>query len=161
MKKSVLYGVNAFCRLCGAAVPRVSDGSLEPHTCAPIAAGIADSTITCGPAASERCAAFAVQAPPPAPATAVEIDLSQDDSLERAKRFFFDWPKGARVTTDHEIIYVCEDVDGILPAGSLGTIVRRAMVGLYVVRWDAMPGHELATSADCLFAALPAGEVHS
>jgi hypothetical protein len=81
------------------------------------------------------------------------VGKRRDESLERAKRFFADWPPGARVTTDFEIIYLCDDVDGRLPAGSLGTVVRRAMVGLYVVRWDVMPAHELATSADNLYAA--------
>ncbi len=85
---------------------------------------------------------------------AVEPGAGEGGGLERAKRFFANWPAGSRVQADHDIHYLCEDVDGCLPAGSLGTVVRRAMVGLYVVRWDAMPAFELATSADAFVDAL-------
>ncbi len=84
---------------------------------------------------------------------AVELDAGVDGGLERAKRFFADWPAGARVQADQDIHYLCDDVDGCLSAHSLGTVIRRAMVGLYVIRWDAMPAFELATSADAFVAA--------
>lgn len=126
--KRIPKGAAVACQLCGAIAAVLPGGRVEAHACAPIAK------------------VRAMRAP------RVELDMAQDDGLERAKRFFFEWQKGARVTTDHDITYVCEDVDDVLAAGSVGTIVRRVMVGLYVVRWDAMPAHELQTSADCLLA---------
>lgn len=79
----------------------------------------------------------------------LEIDGSEP-SYTRALRLFVDYPEGCRVSAEIEMVYVCDEVDGRLPAGSLGTIVRRVMPGLYLVRWDVMPAHELQTSADCL-----------
>ena len=84
------------------------------------------------------------------------IDLEiTDESIDRTRRFFFEWAIGARVRAEREIIYLVDDVDGRLPAGSTGTVTRRALTGRYSVRWDLMPGHELATSADALLSERP------
>jgi hypothetical protein len=140
MKKSRIprRGAIVFCKLCGASPGRLPDGSIGPHVCHP---------------EIERFHREPCGHPAPCPCEKLVVGARRDESVERAKRFFADWAPGSRVMTEFDIIYVCDEVDGRLPAGSLGTVIRRAMVGLYVIRWDVMPGHELRTSADSLYPA--------